>query len=384
MLQEQDIKFAFNEEALHVGDILLMNTYHEKQRRMMGNCIYDHVAIYAGDAFILEADGCGVVQSHIYSYGFKETNDACVLRLKEPTTGSINDIIISCREQLGKGFSAMEARRTLQYHDTDKEAQSKETFCPRYVATAYRSQGYELVNNANYCAPDDFLHSALLISISDGVRPVSSELLPTIMKNQADRENPNTVLQEAFELFSEFYATPIQSTQELLLASLHHPEKDEEAITILENDTKLFRTKDETLESWSWFDDDDSFFAHFETVENRLFYLMNQFLHYDNTYLPLFARNCITLSVLRNYFKDSKFLARVHQGLDDIYHEAVRVRKRLATLYIESSIRDTKAFNSFTHSYGFYHNYEFHQPVTDIGFIIKAAMQFGFPAMNNI
>lgn len=383
MLQEEDIKFAFNEEALHVGDILLMNTYHEKQRRMMGNCVYDHVAIYAGDAFILEADGCGVVQSHIYSYGFKAAKDACVLRLKEPTPGSINDIIISCREQLGKGFSAMEAKRTLQYHDTDKEALSKETFCSRYVAIAYRSQGYELVKNANYCAPDDFLQSNLLIDISEGVRPVSKELLHTIMENQAERENPNTVLQDAFELFSKFYDTHIQSTEELLIASLHHPEKDEEAIKLLENNTKLFRAEDETLESWPWFNDDEAFFGHFQTVENRLFFLTNQFLHYDNTYLPLFARNCITLRVLKNYFKDAKFLARVHRGLDEVYHEAERVRKRLSYLYIESSKRDSKAFDAFTHSYGFYHNYEFHQPITDIGFILKAAMQFGFPTNNS-
>lgn len=34
MLQENEIKFAFSEEVLEVGDILLMNTYHKRQRRL--------------------------------------------------------------------------------------------------------------------------------------------------------------------------------------------------------------------------------------------------------------------------------------------------------------------------------------------------------------
>ena len=382
MLQEGEIKFAFNEEALQVGDILLMNTYHEQQRRMMGNCNYDHAAIYAGDAFLLEADGCGVVQSHIYSYGFCEATHACVLRLKNPNPRALNDMIISCREQLGKGFSTGEARRTLLYRDTDHEAQSNETFCSRYVATAYRSQGYDLVKNANYCAPDDFLQSDLLDAITDGIQSVTSELLPTILKNQADRENPNTVLQDAFELFSKFYGTSIQSMEELLLASIHHPEQDVEVIGLLENDTKLFRAVDETVESWPWFNDDDAFFNHFTTVENRLFFLTNQFLHYDNTYLPLFARNCITLSVLNMYFKNAKFLARILQGFDAVYREAERVRKRLSYLYIETLKREPEAFDAFSRSYGYYHNHEFRKPVTDIGYILQTAMQFGFPSVD--
>lgn len=382
MLQEGEIKFAFNEEALQVGDILLMNTYHEQQRRMMGNCTYDHVAIYAGDAFLLEADGCGVVQSHIYSYGFREATHACVLRLKDPNPRAMSGMIINCREQLGKGFSTGEARRTLLYRDTDQEAQTNETFCSRYVATAYRSQGYDLVKNANYCAPDDFVQSNLLFAVGEGIRPAMEEMLPTILKNQADRENPNTVLQDAFELFSKFYDTPINSMEELLLASIHHPELDAEAIRLLENDTRLFRAEDETLESWPWFNDDEAFFAHFSTVENRLFFLTNQFLHYDNTYLPLFARNCITLSVLKMYFKDAKFLARVYQGFDAVYHEAERVRKRLSYLYIESSKRDNDAFDEFSRIYGYYHKHDFCEPVTDIGYIIQAAMQFGFPSID--
>lgn len=382
MLTEDEIKFVFNEDVLQVGDILLMNTYHEGQRKKMQGCIYDHAAIYAGDAFLLEADGCGVVMNHIYSYGFKEAAHACVLRLKVPRPHAIQNMIISCREQLGKGFSAREAKSTLFYRDTDQRAQSNETFCSRYVATAYRSHGFNLVRNADYCAPDDFLQSDLLFTVKDGVQPATVEMMPAILKNQADREHPNTVLQDAFELYSNLYGITIHSMDELLLESIRHPEHDDEAIRMLEEETKLYRPTEETKEAWPWFDDDAAFFAHFTSVDNRLFFLMNQFLHYDNTYLPLFARNGITLSVLTKvYYRDARFLERVYEGVDAVYKEAVRVRKRLCYLYRESAKRDPDAFTAFTQQYGYYYNCEFHEPVTDIGFILEASMMYGFPTM---
>ena len=63
VVPKEEIKFVFNEPVMQPGDILLMNTY-ESQRRLMPGCQYDHVAIYLGDAFLMEADGTGVVMNH--------------------------------------------------------------------------------------------------------------------------------------------------------------------------------------------------------------------------------------------------------------------------------------------------------------------------------
>lgn len=379
MLQKDEIKYSFDTRVLEVGDILLMNTYHEGQRRCMEGCIYDHAAIYAGDAFLLEADGLGVTQSHIYSYGFKEANHACVLRLRKSSPRALQNVITSCREQLGKGYSVNEAMRTLRLKDTEEIAENNKTFCSRYVASAYKSQGYDIVKNAYYCAPDDFLKSNLLMRVEDAVQIVSEELLPAILKNQSIRENPNIVLQEAFARFKMLYGGSIESMDELLLASIQHPELDEEAIKILENETKLFRPEEETANAWPWFDNDETFFANFPTLEDCLFFILNQFLHYDKTYLPLFARNAITLSVLTHYYPNALFLARVQLGFSVVFEEAKRVRKRLEYLYLESIVRDSKAFDDFVTRYGFYYNYEYSEPITDISFILEAALKYGFP-----
>jgi hypothetical protein len=45
-------------------DILLINTYNERMHLLMKSQ-YDHVALYAGDAFIMESDGGGVVLNHM-------------------------------------------------------------------------------------------------------------------------------------------------------------------------------------------------------------------------------------------------------------------------------------------------------------------------------
>lgn len=57
----------------------MINTYNERMHKLMKSQ-FDHVALYAGDAFIMESDGGGVVLNHVFSYGFNDSNDAVVLR----------------------------------------------------------------------------------------------------------------------------------------------------------------------------------------------------------------------------------------------------------------------------------------------------------------
>ena len=45
-----------NPPMLKKGDILLINTYNKRMQTRMKSS-YDHVALYAGDAFIIESDG---------------------------------------------------------------------------------------------------------------------------------------------------------------------------------------------------------------------------------------------------------------------------------------------------------------------------------------
>lgn len=383
MLKESQIKYVFNEPALQIGDILLMNTYHEGQRAKMKGCVYDHAAIYAGDAFLLEADGCGVMQNHIYSYGFKEAGHACILRLKSHIPRILREIILDARIQLGNEFGALEAQRTLMYWNTDENAHSKNTFCSRYVALLFHGQCYKIVKNPYYCAPDDFLSSDLLAKVDDGVQPANVEMMPTILQKQEERENPNILLQETLLKFKDLYGVAIPSVDELNRQALLHPELDDKAIAILDNEVKFFNYKDYIQTECPWLNDDEAFFSHFTSVESLLFYINNQFLHFDKTYLPLFARNVIVLKTISLYCPQSRFLAFMHQGAESVYQEALRVRERLAYLYEESCNRYHNVFGEFVQKYGFYHDYDSFEPVTDISFILEFAMKYGFPRTGN-
>lgn len=381
MLQESEIKYVFNEPVLQVGDILLMNTYHEEQRAKMKDCVYDHAAIYAGDAFLLEADGCGVMQNHIYSYGFKEAGHACVLRLKNQSPKALQNLILEARAQLGNEFSALEAQRTLLYKNTDKVAQSKNTFCSRYVAMLYHGQGYNIARNPFYCAPDDFLSSDLLTVVEDGMQSATEEMMTTIMQKQEEREDPNIVLQQMLMKFKNLYGVAIPSVDELNRQALLHPERDDEAIEIMDKDVKFFNFKENILSDFPWLDDDDAFFGHFSSVENLLFFINNQFLHFDKTYLPLFARNAMVLKIISLYVPRSRFIAYMHQGADSVYQEALRVRERLADLYGETCYRNYDEFDAFVKKFGFYQGYDSYMPVVDLSFLFDFAMNYGFPVM---
>lgn len=102
-----DYKYVFDSRKLQKGDILLMDTYHEKQRRLMPDDKFLHVAVYIGNAMIVEADGLGSTINHLYSYAFKKKDDACVLRVKNFNIILADKIQRYLREDLGREYTAL-------------------------------------------------------------------------------------------------------------------------------------------------------------------------------------------------------------------------------------------------------------------------------------
>lgn len=127
VVPKEEIKFVFNEPVMQPGDILLMNTY-ESQRRLMPGCQYDHVAIYLGDAFLMEADGTGVVMNHIYSYAFREEMHGCILRLKKSSPRIIDDSLFWIRSRMAMEFGTQQARMVNALKNTDKKIKVTELF----------------------------------------------------------------------------------------------------------------------------------------------------------------------------------------------------------------------------------------------------------------
>lgn len=110
MIEKEEIKYAFNSDQLKRGDILLLNIYDERLEEGMGTK-YTHAAMYMGDAFILESDSRGVVMNHLFSYGFREKDDAIVLRANNASAEQIENIIFFARTKMGTEFNWREAKK---------------------------------------------------------------------------------------------------------------------------------------------------------------------------------------------------------------------------------------------------------------------------------
>lgn len=378
IVPKDEIKYVFNEPVMKPGDILLMNTY-ESQRRLMPGCQYDHAAIYLGDAFLMEADGTGVVMNHVYSYAFCEAEHGCVLRPKNVSPKIVEDALFWIRSRMAMEFGTKEARKVNKYKDTDEKEHSNRSFCSRLVAQAYHQGGIDLVKNPDYCSPDDFLSSEYLERVEPSLQEFTDDMANTVMNGQNDRNNSdwNTCLAEMFQVFAQFYGDDIQTMDQFLVSAVRHTEKDAEAVKVLSKQKWMTPPADQTNIIWPWFNDDNTFFTHFASTEKVLFFLYNQFLHYDKTYLPIFRENAMNVWILSRIRKDSQVVQVMAQHFKEILDEAIRVRKRLEKLYVDTLDKDEEGFIAFSEKYGFYHDYEYNEGVIDISRTLSALLQYG-------
>lgn len=378
IIPKEKIRFVFNEPIMRPGDILLMNTY-ESQRRLMPGCQYDHAAIYLGDAFLMEADGTGVVMNHVYSYAFREKGHGCILRLQKSSPRIIDDVLFWIRSRMAMEFGTQQARMVNAFKDTYQEEHSNRTFCSRLVAQAYHQGGIDIVKNPDYCSPDDFLASDCLEKIEPSLQSFTEEMSSTVMNGQHERNSSewNTCLAEMFQEFSNFYGDDIQTMDQFLVSAVHHTDKDDAAIELLKKQKWMMAPQEQTRDIWPWFQDDEEFFKHFPTTQDVLFFLDNQFLHYDKTYLPIFRENALNVWIFAKLRKDSQVIQVLAQHFKDILDEAIAVRKRLEDLYLDTFTKDKEGFLEFCKKYGHYGQYEYKEGVIDISRTLSALLQYG-------
>ena len=106
----------------------------------------------------------------------------------------------------------MQFRYVRAYKNTDKQDESNKSFCSRLVAQSYLSEGIQLLPNADYCEPDDFLTSELLEVVPNAITEFHEDLAKVVMNQQQLREeteieSPNA---ELFHELSKLYGLNIQ------------------------------------------------------------------------------------------------------------------------------------------------------------------------------
>lgn len=253
-----DYKYVFDSSKLQKGDILLMDTYHEKQRQLMPDDKYLHVAVYIGNAMIVEADGLGTTINHVYSYAFKKKDDASVVRVKNLNVILANRIQRYLREDLGREYSTREAFKVYKLKSTNERDTSKQTFCSRNVAKAFEKCSFHLVANPDYCSPDDIMNSDLVEMVDEGLCEIEDDVRDIVALHIQQRESPDLSVmpQTLFEDIRSFLKSKglsgteytIQSYSDMLVVISKVPAYDTELAELLKNHSCLtdprFRTKE--------------------------------------------------------------------------------------------------------------------------------------------
>lgn len=382
ILTKEEIKYIFNPYKLLPGDILLMNTYEERLRQKMG-CKYEHAAIYIGDAYLMEANGAHVVMTHIYSYAFREADHACVLRLKEFSPITLQNIARASRQQMGREYSTLPFLRVRDFKNTDQKDNGNRSFCSRLVAQSYMEENVAIVPNADYCEPDDFLHSELLEQVLDAVVPFTDEMEKVVMNNQKLREaneidSPNA---ELFKSLSQLYDVDIQDLTQFLLASFRNPELDEAAIEIIKA-SRMFKHMDDVMRDMPWIMDDTDFLNHYKDSDAALHFLYSKMNHYDNTILPCYKELHLQTIAVVMYFPQSKVAIFLRDYIKQMVEDAVTCRKRFEELYVVMFHERQQDFVRFIEKYGFYTEFEYVNQPTDISFILHDMMKASFKSEN--
>lgn len=376
ILSKEEIGYIFNPYVLLPGDILLMNTYEERLRRMMG-CKYDHAAIYVGDAYMMEANGAYDMMTHVYSYAFREKDDACVLRMKSMSPITREDVARTARQKMGREYTdTMQFRKVRNFKKTEYRDETNRSFCSRLVAQSYENVGVNLLPNADFCEPDDFLTSECLEVVENAVVPFTDELIEVVMINQQDREDkcmesPNA---ELFSSLSNLYEEDIQELTQFLMAARRQPDKADEAIERVKS-SRMFKHKEEVSQITPWIFDDDDFFEHYLDFKKGMHFLYSSMNHYDNTILPCYKQLHLQLVVITHYSPDFKVALFLRDYVKVMVEEAIECRKRFECLYLEAFNRKERDFLSFIKEYGAYRDYEYHEEPTDISFILREMMK---------
>lgn len=382
ILPKEEIKYIFNPYKLLPGDILLMNTYEERLRQKIG-CKYEHVAIYIGDAYLMEANGAHVVMTHIYSYAFREADHACVLRLKKFSPITLQNIARASRQQMGREYSTRPFLRVRDFKNTDQKDNGNRSFCSRLVAQSYMKENVAIVPNADYCEPDDFLQSELLEQVTDAVVPFTDEMEKVVMNNQMLREtneidSPNA---ELFKTLSQLYDVDIQDLTQFQLASFRNPELDEAAIEIIKA-SRMFKHMDDVMRETPWIMDDTDFLNHYKDSDAALHFLYSEMNHYDHTILPFYKELHLQTIAVAMYFPNSKVAIFLRDYIKQMVEDAVTCRKRLEELYVVMFHERQQDFVQFIDKYGFYTDFEYVDQPTDISFILHDMMKASFKSEN--
>lgn len=234
---------VFVSSLIQLGDIVLTTTpdpMSQTIRKVTGADI-SHAMIYVGKSSVIDSTGDGVHARNLERLILEPSCAGHVLRPVQPLTNDqLRSVISFARAAVGTRYSAVGAAKSVLAGFVAGRRQ----FCSRLVAQAYRNAGVDLVSDADFCHPGEFLKSAALVEVPNvlrNLRPEEEIDWRTDTDNvQAMRDSTNALLREARKLSSE-----IESLNDIDAFLVEHPEADAHLVQALRSSRYLELWRDE-------------------------------------------------------------------------------------------------------------------------------------------
>lgn len=240
-------------EVLLKGDIILSRSNDRESEliREISNSEYSHAILYVGASSCIESNGLGVHSQNLMRIFFNEVDDAIVLRLIDsPKLKTIRSITDFARQNVGMEYSASEAR-LAKFKKLHKAKHPNRQYCTRFIAQSYANGNISIVENPNYCTPNDILKSEKLRIVENALREASQAEINfygnknNILEEQKDITNQ--ILEEARNLTGK----DIQNFNQLIQFVVDNKMYDEEILEIYQN-SGYFELWEKEYESHPW------------------------------------------------------------------------------------------------------------------------------------
>lgn len=234
---------VFVSDQIQLGDIVLTTTpdpMSQTIRKVIGADI-SHAMICVGKSSVIDSTGDGVHARNLERLILEPGCAGYVLRPMKPlTTDQLHSVISFARAAVGTRYSMTGAAKSVLAGFVAGRRQ----FCSRLVAQAYRHAGVNLVADADFCHPGEFLKSAALVEITDVLRGLSADeetdWREDIDNVQAMRDSTNVLLREARKLSPE-----IESLNDIDGYLVEHQEADAHLVQALRTSRYLELWRDE-------------------------------------------------------------------------------------------------------------------------------------------
>lgn len=247
---------------LQPGDILLTTSLAAESWSVRFGTTSDisHAMLYVTSSSVIDSTGDGVHARNLQKMFYDDKCAIYALRTKDPLTAEqLSKAIAYARAETGTQYSVIEAMRALK---APRSEGSGKQFCSRLVARAYGAASIKLVENPDFCTPQQLKESPYLFQLPSPAVSVSDEEYRSIEAQPKGVEGMMRVTNDFLEKVRKLSAK-IQSINDAFQFLAENPEVDDPFLEALVSSGYLDYWR-EQLERFPWRYDRDEMEAFSE------------------------------------------------------------------------------------------------------------------------